>query len=267
MLLLFVPPLAGSTFRAVEKIDQLVDLLLLVGRISGRDRARHAFGCMVAKDFVLSTRKRHAHGLDLVQDVDAVAVLRHHARYALHLAGNPVEASNFRFSAFRIHSRRYPIWVCQKPPSAKDVPRSPTYGIIRSPCDLAGPPSANARYDGPMFSTRPAIEGNCPTMRHLCAALLILFAAISASGAASSAATATPLVKLALGQVDQMSGCTECVDMDSIADTCKMVCVASSVALPIRGSELPLPERSPTPAMSDRGMPDRTGPPEHHPPR
>ena len=54
MLLPFVPPLAGSMFRAVEKIDQLFDVLRLVGRFPVR--ARHAFGCVVAKDL----RSQHA---------------------------------------------------------------------------------------------------------------------------------------------------------------------------------------------------------------
>ncbi|MEC9244772.1 MAG: hypothetical protein VYB05_08380 [Pseudomonadota bacterium] len=108
-------------------------------------------------------------------------------------------------------------------------------------------------------------------MRHLCAALLILlFAANDGGAAASSAASSKAMpdkAAIAIAIADDMSGCVECPDMDSMAGTCEVACVSSFAAIPPPETALPLPDCLTAVAMGDRGMPSCAGPPERHPPR
>src|SRR5688572_25278078 len=76
----------ASPLRPPYNLHQLGDLLPLIGLVAGADRELDAMGDVLAQNLFLDPAQRRAHGRDLRDDVDAVAVLVHHAGEAAHLA-------------------------------------------------------------------------------------------------------------------------------------------------------------------------------------
>lgn len=69
-----------------ENLNQFRDFSTLILGIARDDRMLDAMRDMVAQDLVLDLLERSANRLDLVHDVDAIAVRGDHARNAAHLA-------------------------------------------------------------------------------------------------------------------------------------------------------------------------------------
>lgn len=59
---------------------------MLLGSTSGCNRVRDTVRGVIAKNFALRTAQRRFYSLDLVKDVDAIAIVRDHAGKALHLS-------------------------------------------------------------------------------------------------------------------------------------------------------------------------------------
>ncbi len=77
--------------RPSQHLHQFRDLLALIGAVAGGDRAFHAMRDMVAQHFLLDAAQRRAHGGNLRDDVDAIAVLLDHAREPAHLSFDPLQ--------------------------------------------------------------------------------------------------------------------------------------------------------------------------------
>src|SRR2546423_14756813 len=77
---------------ASEQLDQFSRLLALLLGIATDDRAFDAMMKVALEHFGLDPRERRPNGLQLRQDVDAVAVLFDHARNAAHLAFDSAQA-------------------------------------------------------------------------------------------------------------------------------------------------------------------------------
>ena len=80
-----------SSIGAADHVHQFRDLAALVGLVAGRDRVLDAMGDVIAQDFLLDPAQRRARGRDLGDDVDAVAIVFHHAGEAADLALYPVQ--------------------------------------------------------------------------------------------------------------------------------------------------------------------------------
>src|SRR5882757_6051351 len=80
-----------SSVGAADHVHQFRDLAALVGLVARRDRVLDAMGDMVAQDFLLDPAQRRPRRRDLRDDVDAVAVVLHHAGEAANLALYPVQ--------------------------------------------------------------------------------------------------------------------------------------------------------------------------------
>ena len=74
-----------------KDVDQFADLAALVGLIAGGDRVLDAMRDMIAQDLLLDPAQRGAHGGNLGHDIDAVAVVLHHAGKTARLAFNALE--------------------------------------------------------------------------------------------------------------------------------------------------------------------------------
>ena len=70
-----------------------------------------AMADMVAQDLLLKPPQRRAHRRNLRDDVDAVAVLFHHARQAAHLAFDPVQSLDARRLDLFSHAVIYPYGI------------------------------------------------------------------------------------------------------------------------------------------------------------
>src|SRR6266545_1121925 len=81
------------TFRAAQHVDELADLAPLLGLVAARDRVLDAMGDVILQNFLLGPPQRRAHRRDLRDDVDAIAVLLHHAGEPAHLAFDPAQAA------------------------------------------------------------------------------------------------------------------------------------------------------------------------------
>src|SRR5215813_4388895 len=86
------PSPVALAVRAADHIHQFRDLLPLIGLVTAGDGMLDAMGDMVAQHLLLDAAERGAHGRDLRDDVDAVAVLVDHFRQAANLALDPAEA-------------------------------------------------------------------------------------------------------------------------------------------------------------------------------
>ena len=80
------------TFRLGEQVHQFTELDALLLGIAGRYGLRNAVRGMGLENLILGLGKRGLHRLDLVQDVNAVAILFHHLANAAHLTLDPAEA-------------------------------------------------------------------------------------------------------------------------------------------------------------------------------
>ena len=76
----------GSGGDVAQDLDELGDLAALILAVARDDRVLDAMRDVILQDFVLELLERRLHRLDLVQHVDAIAVLGDHARDAAHLA-------------------------------------------------------------------------------------------------------------------------------------------------------------------------------------
>lgn len=93
-----------SPFREAEHVHQLGDLAALIGAVARGDGALHAMRNMVAQDLLLHPAQGRAHRGNLRDDVDAIAVVRHHARQAAHLAFDPLQPFFNRRLGFLVHA-------------------------------------------------------------------------------------------------------------------------------------------------------------------
>lgn len=77
--------------HAPEHVHQLGDLPALIGLVAARDRVLDAMRDVILQHFFLNPAQRRAHGGDLRDDIDTVAIFIDHAREPAHLAFDPVE--------------------------------------------------------------------------------------------------------------------------------------------------------------------------------
>lgn len=75
-----------------EQLDQLIHLLMLIGRISAVDGVRHAVAGMVLENFPLDRAQCRFDCRKLGQNVNAITVFFQHAGNATHLSFDPLEA-------------------------------------------------------------------------------------------------------------------------------------------------------------------------------
>ncbi len=80
-----------------ENLHQLGDFAPLIRGVAGNDRMLDAMLDVVVQNRVLDLLERGLHRLDLVDDIDAVAVVRDHARDAANLALDAAQAHGSRF--------------------------------------------------------------------------------------------------------------------------------------------------------------------------
>jgi len=103
-----------------EKLHQLGDLAPLIRCVAGNDRMLDAMLDVIVKNRVLDLLERGLHCLDLVEDIDAVAVIRDHARNATNLALDAAQSHGSRFLDRVSHTRNiYPYRVSVQAEGAK----------------------------------------------------------------------------------------------------------------------------------------------------
>ena len=76
---------------AADDIHQLRDLAPLIGLVTGSDRMLDAMSHVVAQNLLLGASQCRAHGGDLGDNVNAVAVILDHAGEAADLAFDPAQ--------------------------------------------------------------------------------------------------------------------------------------------------------------------------------
>lgn len=100
-----VAPVLGFATR--EDPDKLHDFAPLIGRIAGKDRAFHTMLDMIPENRALNLLERGPYCLDLVDHVDAIAVLRDHARDAANLALDAAQPYSGGFLDWPSHPPKY----------------------------------------------------------------------------------------------------------------------------------------------------------------
>ena len=98
-----------SAIRPADGVHQFRDLTALVGFVARGNGVLDAMGDVVAQDFFFGATQCRAHGGDLRDDVDAVAVLFDHARETAHLAFDPVEPLEAGFLDIVAHVGYIPL--------------------------------------------------------------------------------------------------------------------------------------------------------------
>src|SRR3954462_6975737 len=86
-----ISPLPRSALRPPDDVHQLFDLPALLGLIAGRNRVLDAVPHMIAQDLFFQPPQCGADRRDLGHDVNAIAVVRDHARDSADLAFDAVE--------------------------------------------------------------------------------------------------------------------------------------------------------------------------------
>jgi hypothetical protein len=81
----------SSPVGATYDVHQLGDLAPLRGLVAGSDRILDAVRDMIAQDFLFGPPQGGAHGRDLGDDIDAVAVVLDHAGEAADLPLDPLQ--------------------------------------------------------------------------------------------------------------------------------------------------------------------------------
>src|SRR5262245_22880778 len=100
---------AGSTMRARQHVHQLFDLAALLLEIAALHRLLHAVADVVAQHLLLHPPQRRAHGQELGDNVDAVAVLLDHAGEAAHLALDAAQAPDAGSLGRLVHALTYTL--------------------------------------------------------------------------------------------------------------------------------------------------------------
>src|SRR5580658_7904419 len=91
----FPPYIVGtSTRHAGDRGDQFLDLMTLLDHVARGESTRHTVRHVIPQHLFLDLVQRGADGIDLGQQIDAVAVLRDHALQAADLTLNPLQASD-----------------------------------------------------------------------------------------------------------------------------------------------------------------------------
>ena len=104
-----------STTGPPEHFHQFRNLSPLIVLVAAGNGVLDAVGNVIVQDFLFNPAQRRAHGGDLGDDIDAVAVLLDHAGEASHLAFNAVEALGYGFLSIFAHSLTYTLrgYMCQ----------------------------------------------------------------------------------------------------------------------------------------------------------
>jgi len=92
--------------RLPEHRQQFGHLLALLAPVAGADRVVDAMLDVVLQDLVLDPLQGRAHRLELLDDIDAVAVVLNHTGNAADLAFDAVEAREAAFVGGLLHSGR-----------------------------------------------------------------------------------------------------------------------------------------------------------------
>lgn len=80
------------TASALEQVYKFVELGPLFGFVSTGNGFGHTAGGMLLQDFAFRFRQGRLHGLDLGEDIDAVAIILHHLRDSANLPFDPAKA-------------------------------------------------------------------------------------------------------------------------------------------------------------------------------
>src|SRR5207342_3164153 len=105
-----------SAAPIVQHFQELVDLGLAVALVAGMEGVGHAVLQVIAQRLLLDAVERSAHGADLRQHVDAVAILLDHAGDAAHLALDAAEPGELGFLQSLIHALNYtPVGYTRQP--------------------------------------------------------------------------------------------------------------------------------------------------------
>jgi len=95
-----------------ENLHKLGDFAPLIRCVAGHDRMLDAMLDMILKNRVPDLLERGLYCLDLVDDIDAIAVVRDHARDAANLALDAAQSHGSRFLDRVSHARNiYPYRV------------------------------------------------------------------------------------------------------------------------------------------------------------
>jgi hypothetical protein len=81
------------TLRARQDVHQLGHLAPLLLRVTAGDGVLDAMGDVILQYGFLNPAQGGARGIDLRQDIDAIAVFLHHSGYAAHLPFDPAKAA------------------------------------------------------------------------------------------------------------------------------------------------------------------------------
>ncbi len=96
-------------FCAAKHIHDFSDLAPLVVLVAAGDGVLDAMGDVIAENLLLGPAQRRAHGGDLGDDVDAVAVVADHAGEPADLALDAAQAlDNRRFCVLSAYLTKYP---------------------------------------------------------------------------------------------------------------------------------------------------------------
>ena len=94
---------------AADDIHQLRDLAPLIDLVTGSDRMLDAMSDVVAQNLLLGASQCRAHGGDLGDNVNAVAVILDHAGEAADLAFDPAEPSKAGVLDLAFHAVYIPL--------------------------------------------------------------------------------------------------------------------------------------------------------------
>src|SRR5690348_13608980 len=97
-------PCGQSPPRPAHDVDEFGHLAPLVGLVAGRDGVLDAMRDVLAQDLLLDAAQRRAHGADLRDDVDAVAIVLDHARKPAHLALDAAQPLEIGALAVLLHA-------------------------------------------------------------------------------------------------------------------------------------------------------------------
>src|SRR5262245_4092583 len=102
---LIVPPLCPKSTRGpAQNIEKLCNLATLFAGVAADNRMLDAMRDVLTKHLFLDASKRRAHGRNLGDDVDAVAVFLEHAGKTAHLALDPAQPFKAGGLAMLAHS-------------------------------------------------------------------------------------------------------------------------------------------------------------------
>src|SRR5208282_4973823 len=101
--------LSPSPIAARQNVDQFADLAPLLGFVAGCDGVLDAVRNVIGEDFLLGAAQRGARRRELGHDVDAIAVVLHHAREPAHLALDPLQPLHHRCLGVRSHTDYIPL--------------------------------------------------------------------------------------------------------------------------------------------------------------